>query len=173
MTPDPPAAANLPPRVLEHYQDPYHLERLERPSHAAEKVLPLCEAPTDQTISAETDSDSVAGTRELGTDRVLIELRISPAGEILEAAFDGQGCVISQAAASMLVERVEGLSIDQAKEFSAAAMRECFGSPIEPHRQRCLLLAWRAFQSALDCPLAYDEEEDAQQFGGPSLNEET
>jgi nitrogen fixation NifU-like protein len=170
MPPDPPAAGKLPNRVLEHYQDPYHLERLERPSHAAEKVLPLCEAPTDPTISA---PGSVAHTRPLGTDRVLIELRISPAGEILEAAFDGQGCVISQAAASMLVERVEGLSIDQAKEFSAADMRECYAAPIETHRQRCLLLAWRAFQSALDCPLAYDDEEDAQQFGGPSLNEET
>lgn len=176
---DAPVMAGYPARVLEHYEDPYHHERLERPSHAAERELPICEAAREaSTDPPATDGPGAviaAGPNalRLGTDRLGIELRLTPEGEIAEAAFTGQGCVLSQAAASMLVERVEGMTLSAAKQFSSADMLACYGEPIAAGRKRCVLLAWRTFQAALDCPLTYDELGVPHPFGGPSLNEET
>lgn len=162
--------------VGEHFADPHHRGRLGRATHAAEREFPCCGDPR-RTLAAD---DPVAVVDAIG-----IELRVARSGEIREAWFEGSGCQLCQAAASRLVERVERLTVEQAKRFSAAEMLRCLGHGVPLERQRCALLAWRAFQKALDCPLAYDDsdaphdligEDDDQvprRFGGPSLEEES
>ena len=58
-----------------------------------------------------------------------------------EVYFDGDGCCISQAAASMLVEKFDGKPIDEVKQFTAQDMLELFGVRLTPNRQKCCLLA--------------------------------
>lgn len=136
------------PHVIDHYEDPYQRGPLEGATHAAEAAIPGCE------------------------DRVRIELTLSAGGEILQAGFDGQGCLVSQASASMLAEKIEGMSVDQLREFSAAEMLALFGAELPTSRQKCCLLPWRVMQRALDQPLVDELDEPGASFGGPSLGEE-
>lgn len=119
-------------RILMHYEDPFHQGNCLAATHSTFRDSPLC------------------------GDWVRIDLVVTPTGKIREAWFDGDGCVISQAAASMLVERVGGMAVSTVRQFSADALLQLFGPGLSPDRQKCCLLAWRTLQAAIDCPLAYD-----------------
>jgi nitrogen fixation NifU-like protein len=84
---------------------------------------------------------------------VRVELSVEPDGTIRDAWFDGDGCCISQASASMLIERVQGTRVDDVKSFTAADMLALLGAKLTPNRQKCCLLPWRAIQSAIYSPL--------------------
>jgi nitrogen fixation protein NifU and related proteins len=116
--------------ILDHYEDPYHRGPCERCTHRHEDDNPLC------------------------GDVVRMELRISPAGSIEGAYFDGAGCCISQAAASMLVEQFDGKTVEEVKHFTANDMLELFGVRLTPNRQKCCLLPWRVLQAAIYSPVA-------------------
>ena len=74
-------------------------------------------------------------------------------GKIVDAYFNGEGCVISQASASMLLEKLQGKTVEEAKEFSAADMLELYGPRLTPNRQKCCLLSWKVLQSAVHSPV--------------------
>ena len=136
--------------VLDHYEDPYHRGPLPAATHSHEGDNPLC------------------------GDVVHVDLKIDRGGQVDEAWFEGEGCVISQASASMLMEKIEGMSRDEIKRFSADEMLQLFGPKLTPNRQKCCLLPWRVVQSALHAPVSSaDEADDASRFGGPSLKEES
>lgn len=137
--------------VLDHYEDPYHRGPLEGHTHSDEGKNPLC------------------------GDIIQIDLKLTPEGKIADVWFDGTGCVISQASASMLVEKVEGKTLEELREFSASDMLELFGPRLTPNRQKCCLLSWRVLQSAVHSPVDSIEEDDTDDpnFGGPSLSEES
>ncbi|TWU59762.1 NifU-like protein [Rubripirellula tenax] len=139
--------------VLDHYEDPYHRGPFESATHAHDGKNPLC------------------------GDVIHIDLKLSDDGKIDEAWFDGQGCVISQASASMLIEKIEGKSLKEVLQFSATDMLELFGPKLTPNRQKCCLLSWRVLQTAVHSPVGSPGEatngEDGASFGGPSLGEES
>ena len=132
--------------VLDHYEDPYHRGPCEGATHRHEDDNPLC------------------------GDVVQVELRIDSDGRIKEAWFDGDGCCISQASASMLMEKIEGKTIDEVRQFSADEMLELFGPRLTPNRQKCCLLSWKVLQTAVFSPT---DEADKPNFSGPSLGEES
>ena len=122
--------------VLDHFEDPYHRGRCREVTHAHEDDNPLC------------------------GDVVHVELEIDPEGRVRQAWFDGDGCCISQASASMLMEKVEGWSRDEIKAFSANDMLHLFGPKLTPNRQKCCLLSWRVLQAALFSPVPGGNHED-------------
>lgn len=128
-TPDPDEDDIYQEHILEHYEEPYHRGRAPHPTHAHEDDNPLC------------------------GDVVHIDLAIDPEGRIKEAWFDGDGCCISQAAASMLMEHFDGKTTDDVKKFTAEDMLRLFGAKLTPNRQKCCLLSWRVLQSAVFSPL--------------------
>jgi nitrogen fixation NifU-like protein len=67
--------------------------------------------------------------------------------------FDGHGCVISQAAASMLSEHIEGSAAVDARRVSPDDALRLFGVTLTPARRACGLLAWRALQKILAEPV--------------------
>ena len=115
--------------VLEHFECPYHRGPCPFATHAHEDDNPLC------------------------GDSVRIELRIDKAGRIEEAFFDGDGCCISQASASMLLEHIDGRTVEDVKGFNAHDMLTLFGPRLTPNRQKCCLLGWRVLQTAIYSPL--------------------
>jgi nitrogen fixation NifU-like protein len=115
--------------VLDHYEDPYHRGHCPGATHAHQDDNPLC------------------------GDVIRIELQIDGDGTVRQAYFDGDGCCISQASASMLVQQVEGKSVDEVRAFSAEDMLRLFGARLTPNRQKCCLLSWRVLQSALFSPV--------------------
>ena len=116
--------------ILDHYEDPFHRGELAEATHAHEDKNPLC------------------------GDVVRIELKLGSDGKIEDAYFTGEGCVISQASASMLLEELYGKTIDDVKDFSAEKMLELYGPRLTPNRQKCCLLSWKVLQSAVHSPLA-------------------
>lgn len=137
--------------VLDHYEDPYHRGHCEHATHAHEDDNPLC------------------------GDVIRIELQLDDAGKIRDVWFDGDGCCISQASASMLIEKMDGKTIDEVKDFTAEQMLELFGARLTPNRQKCCLLSWRVLQSAVFSPLDASEADASQgpSFNGPDLGDES
>jgi nitrogen fixation NifU-like protein len=115
--------------ILDHYEDPFHRGRLPEATHAHEDKNPLC------------------------GDVVRMELAIDQTGRIHDVYFNGEGCVISQASASMLAEEMHGKTLDEVKQFSAEDMLRLYGPRLTPNRQKCCLLSWKVLQSAVHSPL--------------------
>lgn len=126
-------------RILLHYEDPYHQGNCPRATHFASRDSPLC------------------------GDWVRIDLVITTEGTVTDAWFDGEGCVLSQSAASMIAQHVSGMTVDNVKKLSAQEFLAFFGPGLSLDRQKCCLLAWRTLQSAVDCPVAYDKEDLTEQ----------
>ena len=103
-------------RILDHYEDPYHRGDCTFCTHAHQDTNPLC------------------------GDVIRMELQIDDQGTMKEVYFNGDGCCISQAAASMLVEKFDGKHIDEVKKFTAQDMLDLFGARLTPNRQKCCLL---------------------------------
>lgn len=122
-------------RILEHKDDPFHLGHLPNATHAHEDTNPLC------------------------GDVVRIELELDDAGRIRDAYFNHEGCIISKASASMLLEEMVGKSVEDVKHFSAEEMLKLFGARLTPNRQKCCLLSWKVLQSAVHSPTNHNEIE--------------
>ena len=108
--------------VLRHVEQPYHNAPFADATHRQRIDNPLC------------------------GDSVQLELQISDAGLIEQAWFTGTGCIISQSSASMLVEYIEGRTLDGLYDFTVEDMLHLFCARLTPHRQQCCLLAWKALR---------------------------
>ena len=53
----------------------------------------------------------------------------------------------------MLLEEMDGKTVDEVKHFSAQDMLELYGARLTPNRQKCCLLSWRVLQSAVHSPV--------------------
>jgi nitrogen fixation protein NifU and related proteins len=115
-------------QILDHYEDPYHRGHCAECTHVHQDDNPLC------------------------GDVIRMELQIDDRGAMRQIYFNGDGCCISQAAASMLVEQFDGKHVDEVKRFSANDMLELFGARLTPNRQKCCLLSWRVLQAAIYSP---------------------
>jgi nitrogen fixation protein NifU and related proteins len=85
-------------------------------------------------------------------DVVTIHVRTDAAGERLEeAAFEGEGCTISQAAASILMQRMNRKhpSLDDVLDLSYEAMIDLLGRDIVGSRPRCATLALGTLKAAV------------------------
>ena len=70
--------------------------------------------------------------------------------EIKEVKWNGNGCAISTAAASLLSERIGQIRrISQIRQIGDADMVKMLGGDISPGRVKCATLALRAIQKAL------------------------
>lgn len=115
--------------ILDHYEDPFHKGDVSEATHAHEDKNPLC------------------------GDIVKITLKLDGEGKVVDCGFDGDGCVISQASASMLLEEINGKTIEEVKGFTAEQMLELYGPRLTPNRQKCCLLSWRVIQQAVHSPV--------------------
>ena len=128
--------------ILDHYRAPRNKGKLDPHDIALERNNPLC-----------------------GDE---IELFLKFDGESLEGiAFDGKGCSISQASASMMTEKVKGLSTKEAaalaESIKAMMAGEAEGDADQlgdlvslkgvvkyPVRIKCALLGWNTLVEALE-----------------------
>ncbi len=83
-------------------------------------------------------------THQTCGDGVSLWLELDDEEHITRARFAAHGCTICQAATSMLCERIEGTSLEDARTFEVQGMLELVGIPLTPRRRRCALLAWEA-----------------------------
>lgn len=69
--------------------------------------------------------------------------------KISDLGFTGEGCAISQAAMSMLGERLIGMTREDAGKLSGQDMYDMLGVAVGPQREKCALLPLRTLQRAL------------------------
>lgn len=110
--------------LTDHYRNPRNRGVLEHPDFTSGEDNPSC-----------GDSVSMYG-------------RVKD-GRLIEVSFQGTGCVISQAAASLLTQAVLGKSLDDIMKLDAAFMRTLVGIELGPTRVRCALLALEALQKGI------------------------
>jgi len=104
--------------------------------------------PRKRKVLEEPDLKSEGNNPSCG-DEVSFYVMLSSSGVITDLSFMGKGCVISQAAASMLVEACEGALAKEVLAHDAAYMKELLGVPLGPVRLKCGLLALEVLQKAL------------------------
>jgi nitrogen fixation protein NifU and related proteins len=115
-------------QILEHYKRPQNWSppqaELEQPDYEFEDNNPLC-------------GDTLRVQLALGEDRRVAEIR-----------FSGHGCAISQAAASMLSEEIEGMSVPEVMALDKSAVLDLLGIEISATRIKCALLCLKVLKSA-------------------------
>ena len=112
------------------------------------------------------------GNNPLCGDRLHIYLKVGDDGTIENAAFDGRGCAISVASASMMTEILKGKTVDQAERLFEAFHKMCteengapelgneFADDLDrlqvlsgvrqfPMRVKCATLAWHTMEAAV------------------------
>jgi len=110
--------------ILDHYGNPRNQGRLE-----------------DADISCEWDNP-VCG------DTVRLDLRLTD-GRVSEVRFDGQGCIISMASASMFTEEIRGKTVEELQALRDEDVFEMLGVPLGPSRANCGLLPLRVLREGL------------------------
>jgi nitrogen fixation protein NifU and related proteins len=69
-------------------------------------------------------------------------------GKIAELRFHGQGCAISQAAASIASDELIGMPVEEVGDLSADWLLEQLGIQISPTRRKCALLNLKVMRGA-------------------------
>ncbi len=109
--------------ILDHYRQPRNTGTLENATHSHEENNPLC------------------------GDIIRIDLHVNENNIIEQVSFQGQGCAISQASASMLTEMIEGKTLDKAKQIGKDDILEALGIEIGPVRMKCALLSLKVLKA--------------------------
>jgi len=131
--------------ILDHSRHPRHYGALEGHNHKAEGHNPLC------------------------GDRVIVYLKLDADGRVADIGFEGKGCAISQASASMMTDMLKGRTAEEAEKLMEGFLHlvkgedasglsdddretlEVMGGISEfPMRVKCATLAWHTYKNAVE-----------------------
>ena len=131
--------------ILDHSRHPRHYGVLEGASHKAEGYNPLC------------------------GDKVTVYLQLDAEGRVADIRFEGKGCAISQASASMMVDMLKGRSHAEAEKLMTGFLHLVKGEDASdlpeddrerldvmggisefPMRVKCATLAWHTYKNAVE-----------------------
>jgi len=93
----------------------------------------------------------VEGNNPLCGDEIQLDVRLKD-GELEDLAFQGRGCSISQASASMMTEAVKARRLDDVQHLIDSFKGMMHGQEVVqkfPVRIKCALLAWTTLEEAL------------------------
>ena len=111
--------------IIDHYKNPVYRGVLDPHDISFEDENPLC------------------------GDHIRIDLRIDKEGRVREAAFDGHGCAISQASADLLLESIQGKSLDELKSLNKQDVLNLIGLELGPVRLKCALLSLKVLKAGV------------------------
>ncbi len=131
--------------ILDHSRHPRHFGALDNATHRADGHNPLC------------------------GDRVTVMLALDGAGRVADIRFQGKGCAISQASASMMTEMLAGRTVAEAEKLMEGFLHLVKGEEASslsaddrehldvmsglsefPMRVKCATLAWHTFKNAVE-----------------------
>ncbi|MGH2448783.1 MAG: iron-sulfur cluster assembly scaffold protein [Chloroflexota bacterium] len=122
-----------------------------------EIILDYHDNPRNKQRLDPSDIEASGGNPGCG-DIVVMFARLGDDGRITEAAFQGEGCTISQAAASMLTEQLPGKTLEEVRQMNFENVIEEMGKDVVSTRTRCATLALTIMKSASE---AYQNERRA------------
>jgi nitrogen fixation NifU-like protein len=131
--------------ILDHSRHPRHYGPMDHASHKAEGYNPLC------------------------GDKVTVYLKLDADGRVGDIGFEGKGCAISQASASMMTDMLKGRTGEEAEKLMRGFLHlvkgedasdlpeddrerlEVMGGISEfPMRVKCATLAWHTYKNAVE-----------------------
>ena len=131
--------------ILDHSRHPRHYGPMADASHKAEGYNPLC------------------------GDKVTVYLKLDADGRVADIGFEGKGCAISQASASMMVDMLKGRTAADAQKLmqgflhlvkgeDASGLSEDDRETLDvmggisefPMRVKCATLAWHTYKNAVE-----------------------
>lgn len=110
-------------------------------------ILDHYEHPRHRGAPAQADLAFTSNNPGCG-DVVTVYLHSENAAAPVALAFDGQGCTVSQAAASMVMELLQGKTLGEIETASVEPLLALIGPDIAGARQRCATLAFDAVKHA-------------------------
>jgi nitrogen fixation NifU-like protein len=114
-------------QILDHYKSPRNYGELEDPTFTHVGENPMCGDTIEMDVVLDDEEETI--------ERV---------------AFRGDGCAISQASASMLSEKLQGMAIDDLEELDRDDVTDMLGVDISPMRVKCAVLAEKVAQDGAD-----------------------
>ncbi|OIO41918.1 Fe-S cluster protein [Candidatus Pacearchaeota archaeon CG10_big_fil_rev_8_21_14_0_10_31_9] len=111
--------------ILDLYKHPHNFGEIENATHKAEAYNSLCGDQIEVSIINEDD-------------------------KIKDIKFQGYGCAISIAAASMLTDKIKDMPIEKVKRLAKDDVIKMLNIPISPPRLKCALHSLDAIKKALD-----------------------
>lgn len=85
-------------------------------------------------------------TNPLCGDRLRLTLRVDENHHITAVGWEGEGCAISQASASMLGEEILGKTLEEARQITKEDIFDMIGIPLSMNRVKCALLSLKALK---------------------------
>jgi nitrogen fixation NifU-like protein len=109
--------------IIDRYQNPHFKGELD---------------PHDITFE---DSNPLCG------DEIRIDVVLNGEERVTDARFSGRGCAISQASADLLLESIQGKSIDEIKVLAKEDVLDLLGIELGPVRLKCALLPLKVLKA--------------------------
>jgi nitrogen fixation NifU-like protein len=123
-------------QILDHYKNPRNYGELDSPTFSHLGHNPSC------------------------GDEIEFDVELADDGDTIESvAFHGEGCAISQAAASLLGQQLPGMTLDEVQELDREDAVELLGGDISPMRIKCAVLAEKVVQDGTEIYLGDREDE--------------
>ena len=110
-------------QIIDLYENPLNFGRAEPADFVYEEDNPLC------------------------GDVIEISVRLDNENRIVEVMWQGHGCAISQASASLLTEEIQGKSLDEVKAFSKEQLLDLLGIQLSMTRIKCALLSLKVLKA--------------------------
>ena len=110
--------------ILDHYRNPRNFGTLDHATNTGEVKSLSC------------------------GDKLTMEIVVK-GGKASDIRFRGEGCAISQAAASMLTEYAKGKSVKTLLALEPKTVIELLGTPLSPTRMKCALLSLETLKKTL------------------------
>jgi nitrogen fixation NifU-like protein len=110
-------------QILDHYKNPRNYGELADPTFSHRGHNPSCGDELEFDVELDADGETVESV-----------------------AFRGEGCAISQASASLLSEKLPGMTLEAVRELDRDDVIDLLGGEISPMRIKCAVLAEKVVQ---------------------------
>lgn len=112
-------------QIIDLYENPLNYGRLDPADVMYEEDNPLC------------------------GDVIEISLNVDEDNRVREVKWQGHGCAISQASASLLTEEIKGKTIEEIKAYSKDELLELLGIQLSMTRVKCALLSLKVLKAGI------------------------